>query len=73
MDEKEDVQKKILFIILIVIIFVSILGTWTILGAIDNVKANAVRDAQTKAQAMQNPTAAAAIGLEILPRKEGGT
>ena len=37
MDEKEALYKKILFIILLVVIFVSILGTWTILSYIDNV------------------------------------
>lgn len=38
MDEKEVLYKKILFVILIIIIFVSILGTWTVLNYIDNIK-----------------------------------
>lgn len=39
MDEKEAVARKILFIILIIIIFVSIMGTWTILSYVDSLKA----------------------------------
>ena len=37
-EKREDVSKKVLFIILIVIIFISIIGTWTILDNIDKLK-----------------------------------
>ena len=36
--EKEETSRKILFVLLILIIFVSILGTWTLLETLDTVQ-----------------------------------
>lgn len=67
--EKEDPSKNVLAVVLIIIIFVSILGTWTVLSAIDRVQMRQVTVAKVVEQGA--PTTGQVM-LEILPPKEKG-
>ena len=64
---KEDISKKILFIILIIIIFISIVGTWTVLNAIDNHEVPQNKNIVIK-KGIDHPTGGAVISINILPR-----
>ncbi len=66
--QKEDAAKRILFIVLIVIIFVSMLGTWTILSAIDQTQARRVTYVTKVVE--QGPPATGYVTMNILPSKQ---
>ena len=68
MDEKEALSRKILFIIIIIIIFVSILGTWTIISYIDNLEGLTqpqVKNIVVPFPEKTSPTGGATISLRI--------
>ncbi len=64
---KGDSSKNTLAVVLMVIIFVSMLGTWIVLSAIDNVQ---LQPGQTIKVIQQGPPATGMVSLDILPSKQ---
>ena len=67
--EKKEVKKEIILALMILMIFVSLIVTWTILGAVDDYakKSNSFRQTQATGYA---PQGTGRVALEILSADE---
>ncbi len=69
-DKKEDASRKILFLLLLIILFVSILGTWITLSIIDQRTGFGLTPRVVEIKQTKPATTSGYLALQIIPPQQ---
>ncbi len=70
--EKKEVKRELILALMILVLFVSLIVTWTVLGAVDSYVAKTSEGKNIPRTTGYAPEGTGRIALGILPHEKGG-